>query len=172
MTCLYLIFTCWIHILLGKVMKICCATARATLCWWEQKRTKQLPTAAIPRSSQKRHWNWQGRMSIAFWRTNNRSYLDESSNKDVMSVGNILNERENNYYIWLSNDLRVMKTALVCEHNVREIYSDLDTNSYGKSWTIVLGLVSSKIINPSLQRMSPKSKHNESLIENACRAFM
>lgn len=75
------------------------------------------------------------RMSIAFWRTNNRSYLDESSNKDVMSVGNILNERENNYYIWLSNDLRVMKTALVCEHNVREIYSDLDTNGYGKSWT-------------------------------------
>ena len=87
-----------------------------------------------------------------------------------MSVGNILNERENNYYIWLSNDLRVMKTALVCEHNVREIYSDLDTNSYGPE--LVLGLVSSKIINPSLQRMSPKSKHNESLIENACRAFM
>lgn len=75
------------------------------------------------------------RMSIAFWRTNNRSYLDESSNKDVMSVGNILNERENNYYIWLSNDLRVMKTALVSEHSVREIYSDLDTNSYDKSWT-------------------------------------
>ena len=50
-----------------------------------------------------------------------------------MSVGNILNERENNYYIWLSNDLRVMKTAHVCEHNVREIYSDLDTNNYDKS---------------------------------------
>ena len=50
-----------------------------------------------------------------------------------MSVGNILNERENNYYIWLSNDLRVMKTTLVSEHNVREIYSDLDTNSYDKS---------------------------------------
>ena len=84
-----------------------------------------------------------------------------------MSVGNILNERENNYYIWLSNDLRVMKTALVCEHNVREIYSDLMISP-----ELVLGLVSSKIINPSLQRMSPKSKHNESLIENACRAFM
>ena len=27
---------------------------------------------------------------------------------------------------------------------------------------LVLGLVSSKIMNPSLQRMSPKSKHNES----------
>ena len=88
-----------------------------------------------------------------------------------MSVGNILNERENNYYIWLSNDLRVMKTALVCEHNVREIYSDLDTIVM-ISPELVLGLVSSKIINPSLQRMSPKSKHNESLIENACRAFM
>ena len=50
-----------------------------------------------------------------------------------MNVGNILNERENNYYIWLSNDLRVMKTAHVCEHNFREIYSDLDTNNYDKS---------------------------------------
>ena len=88
-----------------------------------------------------------------------------------MSVGNILNERENNYYIWLSNDLRVMKTAHVCEHNVREIYSDLDTNNYDKSWTSP-GTRLVKIINPSLQRMSPKSKHNESLIENACRAFM
>ena len=29
-----------------------------------------------------------------------RSYLDESSNKDVMNVGNILNERENNYYMY------------------------------------------------------------------------
>lgn len=40
-----------------------------------------------------------------------------------MSVENILNEQKSDYYIWLSNDLRVMKTDLVCEYNVKETYS-------------------------------------------------
>ena len=89
-----------------------------------------------------------------------------------MSVGNILNERENNYYIWLSNDLRVMKTALVCVNITLERFTVILIQIVMISPELVLGPVSSKIINPSLQRMSPKSKHNESLIENACRAFM
>ena len=79
-----------------------------------------------------------------------------------MSVGNILNERENNYYFWLSNDLRVMKTALVCVNITLERFTVILIQIVMVSPKLVLGLVSSKIMNPSLQRMSPKSKHNES----------